>query len=149
VEFGDPSCSDGTVGLGAQWYDGAAGIGSATGITVKADRTASAINAALPAAGTITGTVTGTSASRLSGVCVSAVPLAKGVPASFTVSSGGSYTLAGLQPGQYRVEFQAGCGQAGVKTQWWHDAASSTAAKIIAVSAGARISGIDATMTGG
>lgn len=149
VEFGDPSCSDGTAGLGPQWYDGAADIGSATVITVKTGRTTSAIDAALPADGTITGAVTGTSASRLSGVCVSAVPLVKGEQASFTVSGRGSYTLPDLRPGQYRVEFQAGCGQGGVKTQWWQDAASGTAAKIIAVTAGARISGIDATMTGG
>ena len=88
------------------------------------------------------------SASSLSGVCVSAVPLAKGEPAVFTVSAGGTYTLADVLPGQYRVEFQAGCGQ-GVKTQWWQDAASSAAAKIITVSAGATVSGIDAVMTGG
>jgi hypothetical protein len=149
VEFGDPSCSDGAAGLGTQWYDHAAGSGSATVITVTAGRTASAINAALPADGTITGSVTGTSASPLSGVCVSAVPLAKEESAIFTVSAGGSYTLAGLLPGQYRVEFQAGCGQEGVKTQWWQDAASSAAAKIITVSAGAAVSGIDATMARG
>ena len=125
------------------------GSGSATVITVTAGQTASAINAVLPADGTITGSVTGTSASPLSGVCVSAVPLAKGEPAIFTVSGGGAYTLADLPPGRYRVEFQAGCGQAGVKTQWWQDAASSAAAKIITVSAGATVSGIDAIMTGG
>jgi hypothetical protein len=149
VEFGNPSCSDGATGLGTQWYDAAAGKGAATVVTVKVGQTASAINAALPADGTITGAVTGTPASDLSGVCVSAVQLATGEPASFTVSEGGSYTLADLAPGQYRVEFQAGCGQAGVKTQWWSDAASSAVAKIISVSAGATVSGIDAAMTGG
>jgi hypothetical protein len=147
VEFGDRSCSDGAAGLGTQWYDGAAGKGSATVVIVKADRTASAVNAALPADGTITGSVTGTSATGLSGVCVSAVPLATGEPVSFTVSAGGSYTLADLVPGQYRVEFQAGCGRSGVKTQWWQDAASGALAKSITVGAGATVSGIDAAMT--
>jgi hypothetical protein len=47
------------------------------------------------------------------------------------------------------VEFQAGCGQVDVKTQWWQDAASSAGAKIITVSAGVTVSGIDAIMTGG
>jgi hypothetical protein len=149
VEFADPSCSDGAVGLGTQWYDNAADSGSATLITVTAGATASAINATLPADGTITGSVTGTSAAKLSGVCVSAVALANGEPASFTVSEQGSYTLADLPPGKYRVEFQAGCGQAGVKTQWWQDAASSAAATAITVVAGATVSGIDAIMTGG
>jgi hypothetical protein len=148
VEFGDPSCSDGAPGLGAQWYNGATGAGSATVITVTAGATVSAINATLPADGTITGSVTDKSASPLPGVCVSAVPLASGQPAIFTVSGGGSYTLDGLPPGEYRVEFQAGCGRSGIRTQWWQDAASSTAAQVIAVSAGATVSGIDAMMTG-
>lgn len=147
VEFGDSSCSDSAPGLGTQWYDGAARSGSATVITVKAGHTASAINGALPADGAITGSVTGTSASSLSGVCVSAVPLAKGEPAVFTVSAGGAYTLDGLLAGQYRVEFQAGCGKAGVKTQWWRDAGSSVSATIITVSPGDTVSGIDAVMT--
>jgi hypothetical protein len=148
VEFGDPFCSDGAAGLGTQWYNGAADSGSATVITVTAGRTASAVNAALPADGTITGSVTGPSASPLSGVCVSAVPVAKGEPAIFTVSGSGTYTLAGLLPGKYRAEFQAGCGQAGVKTQWWAGATSSAAAQIITVSPGATVSAIDAVMTG-
>ncbi len=135
--------------LGTQWYDGAAGSGSATVIKVAGDQTVSAINAVLPADGTITGSVTGTSASPLSGVCVSAVPLAKREPAVFTVSAGGEYTLADLPTGRYRVEFQSGCGQASVKTQWWQNAASRAAAKIITVSASATVSGIDAVLTGG
>jgi hypothetical protein len=149
VEFGDRTCSDDAVDLGTQWYDGAAGSGSATVIKVAGDQTVSAINAVLPADGTITGSVTGTSASPLSGVCVSAVPLAKREPAVFTVSAGGEYTLADLPTGRYRVEFQSGCGQASVKTQWWQNAASRAAAKIITVSASATVSGIDAVLTGG
>jgi hypothetical protein len=148
VEFGDPLCSDGAAGLGIQWYNGAASSGSATVITVTAGQTASGVSAVLPADGTITGTVTGKSAAKLSGVCVSAVPVATAEPAIFTVSSGGSYTLDGLLPGRYRVEFQAGCGQAGVTTQWWQDASSSAAAQIVTVSPGATLSGIDAVMTG-
>ncbi len=147
VEFGDPSCSDSAPGLGTQWYDGATGSGSATIITVKAGHTVSAVNGALPADGTITGSVTGASASSLSGVCVSAVPVTKGDPPVFTVSAGGAYTLAGLLPGRYRVEFQAGCGQAGLRTQWWQDARSRVAAKIITVSPGDTVSGVDAVMT--
>jgi hypothetical protein len=147
VKFGDPSCSDNAPGLGTQWYYRAAYSGAATLITVKAGHTASAINGALHADGTITGSVTGTSANLLSGVCVSAVPVAKGEPAIFTVSVGGAYTLADLVPGRYRVEFQAGCGQTGVKTQWWQDAGSSVAAKIITVSPGHTVIGVDAVMT--
>jgi hypothetical protein len=146
VEFGDPSCSDGPPGLGTQWYDRAAGSGSATVITVKAGQAASAIDGVLPADGTITGSVTGPSAAPLAGVCVSAVPAARGEPTVFTVSAGGAYTLADLLPGRYRVEFQAGCGRAGVTTQWWQDAGSSVTAKIITVGPGDTISGVDAVL---
>jgi Carboxypeptidase regulatory-like domain len=147
VEFGDPSCSDGAPGLGTQWYDGAAGSGSATVLTVKPGRIVSAINGALPADGAITGSVTGTSAVALSGVCVSAVPVANGEPATFIVSAAEPYTLADLLPGRYRVEFQAGCGQAGVKTQWWQDAGSSASATTITLNPSETFSGVDAVMT--
>jgi hypothetical protein len=147
VEFGDPSCSDSAPGLGTQWYYRAADSGSAKVITVKAGRTASAINGVLPADGAITGSVTRTSAAPLNGVCVSAVPVAKGESAVFTVSADARYTLADLLPGRYRVEFQAGCGQAGIKTQWWKNAGSSATAKIITVSPGDTVKGVDAVMT--
>jgi hypothetical protein len=45
------------------------------------------------------------------------------------------------------VEFQAGCGQAGVKTQWWQDAGSPLTAKIIRVSPGDTVTGVDAVIT--
>lgn len=149
VEFGDAFCSDGAAGLGVQWYNGAPGPGSATVVGVRADHTTGSIDAALPADGTITGSVTGTGAAPLTGVCVSAVPAAGGEPATFTVTAGGTYSLAGILPGKYRVEFQAGCGKSGVKTQWWDDAGSSATAKFITVAAGATVASIDAAMTGG
>ncbi len=149
VEFGDAFCSDGAAGLGVQWYNGAPGPGSAAVVDVRADHTTGSIDAALPADGTITGSVTGTGAAPLTGVCVSAVPVAGGEPAMFTVTAAGTYSLAGITPGKYRVEFQAGCGKSGVKTQWWDAAGSSATAKVITVTAGATVSGIDAAMTGG
>lgn len=149
VEFGDAFCSDGAAGLGVQWYNGAPGPGSAALVDVRADHTTGSIDAALPADGTITGSVTGTGAAPLTGVCVSAVPVAGGEPATFTVTAGGTYSLAGIRPGKYRVEFQAGCGKSGVKTQWWDAAASGATAMAITVGAGATVSGIDAVMTGG
>jgi Carboxypeptidase regulatory-like domain len=147
VKFGDQTCSDNAPGLGTQWYSGAAGSGSATVVTVTAGQTASAIDGSLPADGTISGSVTGTSASPLTGICISAVPVVKtGLPV-FTVSANGAYTLADIQPGRYRVEFQAGCGGVSVKTQWWQDAVSSTTAKIVNVRPGDTVSDIDAVMT--
>jgi hypothetical protein len=139
LEFNN-GCGDGGAGLGIRWNQG---------LTVQAGVIYAGVNASLPADGRITGSVTGTGASALSGVCVSAVPVAKTGHPVYAVSGAGTYTLADLTPGKYRVEFQAGCGDSGVKTQWWDAAASSATAKVIAVAAGATVSGIDAAMTGG
>jgi hypothetical protein len=149
VEFNAAECSDGAVGLGPQWYEGVGSSGPATVITVKARQTAGGVDATLPADGTITGSVAGTGAVPLTGVCVSAVPVVAALPAVYAVSAHGSYTLADLIPGRYRVEFQSGCGRSGLAAQWWDGAASSAAAKIITVGAGATISGISAVMTRG
>jgi hypothetical protein len=132
-------CSDGGTGLGIRWVQG---------LTVQTGVVAVNVNVSLPADGTISGSVTGTGPAPLTGVCVSAVPVAAGQSTVYAVSGAGSYTLAFLTPGKYRVEFQAGCGKSGVKTQWWDAAASSATAKVITVAAGATVSGIDAALTG-
>ncbi len=58
--------------------------------------------------------------------------------------------MTDLLPGKYRVEFQAGCGKSGVKTQWWRRRRGQRdreghhrRARLPTVS------GIDAAMTGG
>ena len=149
VEFADPSCSDGAVGLAAQWYDGSAGAGSAAVISVRAGQTVTGVSASLAADGSITGTVTGPGSTPLTGVCVSAVPVSAAFSTVYAVSAGGSYSLTDLQPGQYRVEFQPGCGAIGLATQWWDDAASSRAAALVTVTAGSTVTGISAHMASG
>jgi hypothetical protein len=149
VELGDPNCSDGGAGLAGQWYDGAGGSGSATIVTVRAGKTTAAIDASLPADGGISGSVTGPGDAALTGICVSAVPAAAGQSPVYTVSADGSYQLPDLLPGKYRVEFQSGCGQAGLATQWWDAAASSQAATVIDVGSGDTVTGVSAAMTSG
>jgi hypothetical protein len=149
VELGDPNCSDGGAGLAGRWYDGAGGSGSATIVTVRAGKTTAAIDASLPADGGISGSVTGPGDAALTGICVSAVPAAAGQSPVYTVSADGSYQLPDLLPGKYRVEFQSGCGQAGLATQWWDAAASSQAATVIDVGSGDTVTGVSAAMTTG
>ena len=43
-------------------------------------------------------------------------------------SSSGTYQLGPLQPGRYQIEFLAGCGASGYKTQWWKNASSARTA---------------------
>ena len=149
VRLGDPGCSYGPANLAARWFDQVGGRGSATVIRVVAGRTRSGVNAALGLDGTVTGTVDGPGSSPLTGICVSAVPVFSYLRAVYAVTGKGSYTLGDLTPGRYRIEFQSGCGQTGMATQWWRDAASRAAAKVIEVGVSGVVTDIDATMQAG
>ena len=104
------------------------------------------INAALQTDGTITGTVHGPSSKALSGVCVTAMPLAAGSLPIVAISKQGGFSLAGLLPGRYKAEFSSGCGVTGYVTQWWKDVSSRQAETVINVPAAHVVTGIDATM---
>jgi len=149
VFLGDPGCSDGPTGLASQWYDGAASRSSATAVTVTADHVRAGVNAVLGTDGTISGSVTGPASAPLTGICVSAVPVSRGDSTLYATSSQGTYTLAELPPGRYRVEFQSGCGLSGFKAQWWDASGSETQATVINVGAGAIVSNISAVMQAG
>jgi hypothetical protein len=122
-----PFCDDGSAALVPQWYRNAPTRAAATVVTVQAGRNTAGIDAALLNNGGISGTVTGASSkAALGGICIRAVPRAVGRTASFTASAAGRYSLTGLLPGRYTVEFRSGCGATGYATQWWHGAASAT-----------------------
>ena len=148
VYFGDPLCILSTPGLAPQWYNGASTQAKATPVPVTVSATTSSINAALQPDGEITGTVSSSSAPSVSGVCVTAVPLpAAGSLRIVAVSRPGGYALADLLPGRYKVEFSSGCGATGYASQWWKDASSQAAAKVITVVAGQDVSGISAKLS--
>ena len=143
VYFGDPECLFGTPGLAPQWYNGQATQATATGVPVTVGTTAQSIDVTLQPDGQITGTVSAApSASPLSGVCVTAIPVSgSGSPAVVAVTgTSGGYTLADLLPGQYKVKFSAGCGAVGYATQWWDDVSSEATATVVTVAAGETVS---------
>jgi hypothetical protein len=146
VYFGDPSCPDGPYDVTSQWYKGALSEKAAALVTVTSGTATQGIDAVLGGDGTVTGTVTGPAGSRLSGVCVSAIGLSREDLPTVGVSSGGAYTITGLPPGRYRVQFSSGCGASGYISQWWRDAGSERTASVLTVAAGAIVSGIDATL---
>jgi hypothetical protein len=126
-----------------------AGAGGTT--TVTSGGRASGINAILPRFGKITGSVTEPPHTAVAGECVTAMPVGKDfagfylADVAITTKTGG-YSLLDLQPGRYKVKFSSGCGGAAFKTQWWRNAGSAAAAKLITVGAGATVSGIDARL---
>lgn len=140
-------CDDSLGGLVPQWYHGAATRSGATIVTVTAGHNLRGIGATLKSDGGVTGSVTAkASGQALGGVCVRAVPHTARRAASFTTTARGSYSLTGLTPGTYTVEFSSGCGATGYATQWWNDKSSAGSATVITVKAGSVTTGIDAAL---
>jgi hypothetical protein len=150
--FNDPTCGFGVPQFAAQWFKAQPTEATATTITVSTGGTTAGIDAALQPFGEITGTVTDPTHAPEAGECVTAIPAGKDfagtLPAEIAISvKTGDYSLADLQPGQYKVQFSAGCGGARFKTQWWKNARSAAAATVITVGAGELIAGVDAALT--
>ncbi|HEY2640559.1 MAG TPA: carboxypeptidase-like regulatory domain-containing protein, partial [Streptosporangiaceae bacterium] len=131
-----------------QWYNDKPTQATADNVTITLGHTTTGIDAALQTDGAITGTVLGPSSTPLSGICVTAMPLAAGFTPVVAISgTSGGFTLTEMLPGQYKVEFSSGCGVTGYRTQWWADASSAQAATVITVSAATTASQINAKMT--
>jgi hypothetical protein len=149
VEF--TSGCGGSPVFGQQWYNGKSSESASTAIPVTTGVTTTSINAALTVGGTISGTVTVSSGiSDFSGICVDAF-----APGDFlspsgstTTASDGSYSLPNLAPGNYEVEFSAGCGiSENVGQQWYNTKASQSSANVVAVTAGGSTSAINGTLS--
>jgi len=76
------------------------------------------------------------------GECVTAVPFKDPVqplaglpvvPELAVTDGAGDYSINGLIPGRYQIEFSSGCGDSGFATQWWNQATSAKTAKVITV----------------
>ena len=84
-----------------------------TNVNVAAGINRSGTDFSLELGGSISGTVsagTGSSSTALSGVCVNAYPTSGGSGGGATTVSNGSYTIAGLAPGSYSVQFNTSFG---------------------------------------
>jgi hypothetical protein len=149
VNFDDRGCEIGGLppSLAPQWFDNQPAQVTANLVTITIGHIVTGISAALQNEGTITGTVATAGKRRLEGVCVIAWPLTKGSPPVVAISGPTGYALIDLLPARYKVEFSAGCGATGYRTQWWHNASSRHAATVINVSAAHVVNGIDATLT--
>jgi len=155
VYFADPYCFFPDDDLAPLWFNDQPTQATADQVAVVAGADTASINATLAATGSISGAVTDLAHQQVSGECVTATPVGTvpdpllGLsqrPEIAVTGAGGRYTLAGVQPGRYKVEFSAGCGDSGFNTQWWQHAGSAAAATVITVGPGARVTGIDAAL---
>ena len=104
--------------------------------------------------GSISGTVTAAAGGGdLSGICVDALTSdgTLTLVGSATTAADGTYAISGLSAGNYDVEFSvAGCGTTGsYLTQWYNNAASSSTAHVVPVTAGATTASINAALISG
>ncbi|MGH2865413.1 MAG: carboxypeptidase regulatory-like domain-containing protein, partial [Solirubrobacteraceae bacterium] len=151
VEF-DPGCAGfrDTAEL-PQFFEDAAAVGQAKSVNVAAGATAEAVDGHLQPAGQISGRVTdAASGSALEGVCVTATSSdADGGFAAATTAGDGTYTVQGLAPGAYEVEFDPTCNGASQPSdaaQFYAGAESQESAIPVAVSSGTDTPSIDAAL---
>jgi hypothetical protein len=158
VYLDDPLCDFydfGAPDQAPQWYDDQPGQAAANLVTVAAGHTTSGISATLQPFGTIKGTVTTAGRAGVAGECVTADPFRAAAdpvsglapPADIAITRpAGRYQLPDLTPGQYKIEFSTGCGDAGFATQWWNDATSAKSATVVTVGP-ASITTLNATLS--
>ena len=104
--------------------------------------------------GSISGTVTAAAGGGdVSGICVDALTSdgTLTLVGSATTAADGTYAISGLSAGNYDVEFSvAGCGTTGsYLTQWYNNAATSSTAHVVPVTAGATTASINAALISG
>ena len=125
-----------------QWYKAQPTQGLSTTVTVTAGKRTTGIGATLGLFGSVGGTVSSTAHDPVSGECVTAVPVQGQVqplldipvqPVRSVTDHAGDYSIAGLEPGRYQIEFSSGCGASGFVTQWWNNKGSAKTAKVIVV----------------
>lgn len=125
---------------GSEWYD-------ALPVAVVGGGAVTGIDAVLAAGGSIAGTVTVPAGQDVTSVMVrSSADDGSGGGYAF-VQPDGTYTMTGLAPGSYRVEFEAS-GTALIH-QYFPGTQDWSAATLVPVSAGTTTAGIDATMVAG
>ena len=119
VEFYS-GCS-GSASYVTQYYNDQATLGSANLVTVTGTSTTTGINAVMQLAGGISGTVQDASGIGLPGLCVDAFTTTS-LAAQATSGSDGAYTIPGLAPGAYNVQFVDGpCENGGGYPIQWYD----------------------------
>jgi len=136
-----------TGGYLTQYYNDKPSFETAETVRVEAGQSVSSINAQLQQGGQITGTVTAASGGTpIEGVSVCAYHPAAGEQAGCaTTGSGGTYTLAGLATGEYKVAFLPS-GEGAYGSQYYNGKTTWAEAEPVSVTAGSPTPNIDASL---
>ncbi|MFF2031050.1 beta strand repeat-containing protein, partial [Arthrobacter sp. NPDC058192] len=149
----------GSGGATDQWYKNASSSDTATSVTVTAGQDLAGINATLLKGATISGKVTAPPGVELSkapmkGGAVTATTVQVYAAGSSTsmvaqgnVNPDGSYQVAGLAAGSYKLFISNY--NTGAADQWYDKAASFTTARILTVAAGQALTGVNPVLIKG
>jgi hypothetical protein len=130
------------------WYSGQLSFGAATAVNVTAPSTTSGINATLQAsssAGSISGTVS-YGGQPVSDADIELIDSSGNYVSGTETSASGTYTLNGLPPGTYKVEFGT---DTNLAFQFYTGASTVATATAVTVAAGQNVTGINAALAAG
>lgn len=137
-------------GFAIQYFDHADTLGEATPITLPMVPSQVPVDADLEVGGAIEGAVVAAGGPLLSEVEVCVLGASNRASYGCTeTDEAGSYRLGSLPPGQYKVGFWGRNGSADYASQYYDGGAGPDQAVPISVTAGATVTGINATLTKG
>jgi protocatechuate 3,4-dioxygenase beta subunit len=131
-----------------EWYDDQASFEAAELIELGTAETVTGINALIGTSATITGTVTSEGGPAMERVHVTAHTKNGSSPAYAVTDANGNYTLAGLRPGAYTLQFED-YSWSGFASEWWNNQAAEASAEYFSVPAGGTVTRDAALAKGG
>ena len=133
----------------SEWWDDAATGDDATRIRLVRGQSVDHLDAVLDDLPHITGRVRGAGGASARGALVRvfrvAAPEVFSEVDSSPLAADGSYDVGGLQPGTYRLEFDAAPGK--YRTEYWHDVRTLDSAHDVVISETTPVTGVDAVLS--
>ncbi|HEY1616780.1 MAG TPA: carboxypeptidase-like regulatory domain-containing protein [Streptosporangiaceae bacterium] len=150
VEFAPTECNSDPGNWAPQWYRNATTESTATWVRVSPRTMTRHIDGTLRHGGIISGKIASKAGRKVGGVCT-VLTSDRGNYLDQASARSGTYRLAGLPTGRYKVYFAPYCTgrSANYLPQWWKNHASYRKANPISVRVGQTISGINAALTAG
>ena len=135
------------------WWNDESSQATANFFTTTAGGTTTGIDASFASvpSGSVSGTVYGpdSSGAGISNLPVEALNTDGSLAASGSTGSDGGYTLTGLAPGSYTLEFLNGFAAPTLASQYWQDEPTLSSADFFTVAAGDALTGYDAHLAVG
>ena len=143
IEFGGYNS-----GVLTQWYNKAATIDTATPVTVAEGQSLTVADATLVKGGVISGKITAPPGTNLTAAQVYATRtnVIDGSSSLGYVNYDGTYSVIGLEPGTYKLQFSGG--YSGAEDSWYGGTSAATA-KALTIAAEQTLPGVDMTVATG